>query len=282
VSDATGLERLLRRDRVITGGGLGVLLLLAWLYLLAGAGMGMSAWDMTTLALFPHKAGELMAGMAMPAAGEAGGMRASGWTAGGWALAVAMWWIMMAAMMAPSAAPTILLYARVHRHASPRQPGLAPTAPFAAGYLVAWLGFALAAAGLQWSAQRLGWVSPATMSSQSRWFSAAVLTATGLYQLTPLKQACLNHCRSPAAFLSRYWRPGLTGALGLGVRHGAYCVGCCWMLMALLFVGGVMNLAWIAVLAALVLVEKLTAGGRRLGMAAGALLVCWGVATVFV
>ena len=120
------------------------------------------------------------------------------------------------------------------------------------------------------------------MGSQSRWLSATILIAAGLYQLSPLKHACLAHCRAPASFLSRHWRPHASGAVRLGAMHGAFCVGCCWMLMALLFVGGVMNLVWIAALAFLVLIEKLLPPGQWIGRVAGAALILWGVATLLV
>ena len=274
------LERLLRRDRAITVTGLAALCALAWLYVVAGAGVGMSAWEMTTLSLFPHQA-------AMPA--DMPGMDMSGaaavhWTFSHWALVIAMWWIMMIAMMAPSAAPAILLYAQVHRHAVARAQArsLAPTGAFAAAYLLVWLGFSVAASTLQWSLERVGLISATMMGSQSRALSAAVLIAAGLYQLSPLKHACLSHCRAPASFLSRHWRPHATGALRLGVIHGAYCVGCCWILMGLLFVGGVMNLAWIAAIAALVLIEKALPAGGWIGRAAGVFLIVWGIATLLV
>jgi predicted metal-binding membrane protein len=293
---ASPLERLLRRDRVITIAGVVALSLLAWLYIVAGAGLGMNAWEMSRLALFPHQQtadvtsdmtsdmpGMDMPGMDMSAMAMATEPRV--WGGAIWALMIAMWWVMMVAMMSPSAAPTILLYARVHRHALAQgqiQDKLAPTGVFMAGYLLVWLGFAVAAAALHWLLEREAFVSPTMMSSQSRWLSAIVLIAAGLYQLSPLKNACLSHCRTPTAFLSRHWRPQALGALRLGALHGAFCVGCCWMLMALLFVGGVMNLVWVAALAILVLVEKLFPAGQWVGRAAGIALIAWGSATLLV
>jgi predicted metal-binding membrane protein len=286
-----GLERLLSRDRAITAAGLVVLCVLAWLYLLAGAGLGAGAWEMTTLSLFPHKAAALAAASSMPGMEGMPGMVMDGmamapatWNPGRWALTVAMWGIMMVAMMTPSAAPTVLLYARVHRHAQAQGAAarLAPAWAFAAGYLLVWLAFSVAAAALYWGLERSGLVASATMGSRSRWLSAAVLAAAGLYQLSPLQRLCLNHCRSPAAFLSRHWRPGPRGAVRLGVLHGAYCVGCCGMLMALLFVGGVMNLAWIAALTLLVVAEKLLPGGRWVARGAGAVMLAWAAATLLV
>jgi len=288
------LERLLRRDRLFTSAGLAVLCVLAWLYIIAGAGLGMSAWSMTKLTLFPHlqsqeMTGEMpgmdMSGMDMSDMDMSAMAQPPVWGPAIWALMIAMWWIMMIAMMSPSAAPTILLYARVHRHAVAQgrtQDRLAPTGVFLAGYLLVWLAFSVAAAALYWLLERNAFVAGATMGSQSRWLSAIVLIAAGVYQLSPLKNACLSHCRAPATFLSRHWRPGALGAVRAGALHGAFCVGCCWMLMALLFVGGVMNLAWIAALAVLVLVEKLFPVGQWVGRAAGVALIVWGMATLLV
>jgi predicted metal-binding membrane protein len=281
-----GLERLLRRDRAITASGLAVLCALAWAYVASGAGLGQSAWEMTTLSLFPHKAAAPMAGMDMPGMAMPDmAMRPVDWSLGRWLLTATMWWTMMVAMMAPSAAPTVLLYARVCRHASAQGrtgDGLAPTGAFLSGYLTVWLGFSLGAALLQWELQRTGLLSAATMGSQSRWLSAVVLAGVGLYQLSPLQRLCLNHCRSPAAFLSRHWRPGASGAVRLGMLHGAYCVGCCWMLMVLLFVGGVMNLAWIGALTLLVMAEKVFPGGPWIARACGVVMLVWGAATLVV
>jgi predicted metal-binding membrane protein len=264
------VERLLRRERAVTAAALGVLCALAWVYLLKGAGVG--APD--------AMAGTDMAGMDMTGGGVAANPPA--WTAGFWALGVAMWWTMMVAMMVPSAAPTILLFGQVRRGAVARgqSAGLAPMGVFAAGYLLVWFAFSLLALLAQWILQRNGLISPAGMESQNRWLSAGVLVGAGLYQLSPFQNLCLSHCRSPAAFLSRHWQAGPYGALRLGVLHGAYCVGCCWMLMALLFVGGVMNLAWIAALTLLVMAEKLLPGGRLTGRAGGVALLAWGVGTV--
>lgn len=285
MAEASTLEHLLRRDRLVTSAGLAVLCVLAWFYILTGAGLGMDAWEMARLTLFPH---QQAAGMAMEP-GSMGGMPAApggtAWTGGTWALTIAMWWIMMVAMMSPSAAPAVLLYARVYRHAL-AQGGdggrLAPTGAFGMGYALVWLAFSIAATALQHLLEAEAAISAATLGSRSAYLSAAVLVLAGVYQLSPLKHACLSHCRAPAAFLSRHWRPGAAGALRLGMLHGVYCVGCCWMLMALLFIGGVMNLAWIALLAALVLVEKLLPGGPWLGKATGVTLILWGIATLLV
>ena len=231
------------RGRGVTIFALATLSLLAWIYLFSNPEMGS------------------MAGMAsMPGMAEAPGFP----------IIAAMWATMMVAMMLPSAAPAILLYARVHRHSTEAPP---PTAAFLAGYLACWLGFALLAASLQ-----LAIASPVTMAVESRVGAAALLIVAGLYQLSPLKDACLNRCRSPAEFITRHYRPGSLGAARLGLLHGAYCVGCCWLLMALLFVGGVMNLVWVAALTLLVAAEKLLPGGAWIARIAGIAFIGWGAA----
>ena len=258
--EMTTTEALLRRDRAIVAAGLAGIAALAWYYVLSGAGTGMSVLAMTRIALSPGAfAGP---GMAM----------ARAWTGEYWIIMVLMWWAMMIAMMVPSAAPMVLLYARTTRHAQQAgtmAAGLVPTASFAGGYLIAWLGFSLLAATLQFGLEQAGLFSSMMMWSLDPWLSAGVLLAAGLYQLTPLKQVCLGQCRSPAAFLSRYWRPGRMGAVAMGIHHGAFCVGCCWALMALLFVGGIMNLLWIAGLAIFVLIEKVVPGGQWIARAGG-------------
>ena len=236
---STPAEGIARRARLVTLAGLAVLALLAWLYLLSGAGMQPMAG---------------MEGMATPP---------------GWPLVATMWAVMMVAMMLPSAAPAVLLYGTVHRRSSAGAP---PTFAFLAGYLACWTAFAMLAAALQ-----LAIASPMTMMVEGRAPAAWFLIAAGLYQLTPLKDACLGRCRSPAQFLSRHYRPGMAGAFRLGLLHGAFCVGCCWLLMALLFVGGVMNLLWVVALTLIVAAEKLVPHGPFLGRAAGAALVAWGL-----
>ena len=185
---------------------------------------------------------------------------------------VAMWVLMMAAMMLPSAAPAILLYAtvRARRGEGSR---IAQTWIFLAGYLAVWLLFSIAAAAAQ------SVLTGASMAVESRAAQGALLVAAGLYQLSPFKASCLRQCRSPAQFLSRHWRPGTSGAVLLGLRHGAYCLGCCWLLMALLFVGGVMNILWIAALTFLVAAEKWLPHGEWITRATALLFLGWGIAS---
>ncbi|MCT2559965.1 DUF2182 domain-containing protein [Tsuneonella sp. YG55] len=257
-------EGALRRHRLVAIVALSLLVLLAWAWLLAGAGMAAG----TTFSLVPGPLSRgTMDAMAMP---EAGGL-----------LVFSMWLVMMVAMMLPSAAPTVLLYARAAAHRAPPGAAPPPTAAFLLGYIVVWGAFSAVAAALQLALASSGALSMASMGSASRWLSGGVLVAAGLYQLTPLKRACLDHCRSPAEFLARHFRPGPLGALRLGLIHGAYCLGCCWALMLLLFVGGVMNLAWIALLTLLVAAEKLLPGGRTIAVAGGAAMLAWGGVILF-
>jgi predicted metal-binding membrane protein len=199
------------------------------------------------------------------------------WTPAYGVVVFAMWAVMMVAMMLPSAAPVTLLIAGVARRRGGARLGL-PTA-FVTGYLAMWFAFAAVATLLQWQLEAAGLLSE-TMALASMVAAGAVLVAAGIYQWTPLKQACLRHCRSPLEFLLFHWRDGAAGAFASGVRHGVFCLGCCWMLMALLFVGGVMNLAWIGGIALLVLIEKVLPWGGWMGRATGILMIAWGIATL--
>jgi predicted metal-binding membrane protein len=205
------------------------------------------------------------------------GMRAPGqWTPGYAALVFLMWWVMMAAMMLPSVSPTILLHSALLRRGS--EAGRVPvvSATFLAGYLAAWAGFSAVAVAAQWALEAAGLVSATMMTLIGTVPGALLLIAAGLYQFTPLKAACLRQCRSPAEFITRRKRLGASGAFVMGLEHGAYCLGCCWFLMAMLFVGGIMNLYWIVGLAAFVALEKLTPFGETASKVAGAALVVWG------
>ncbi len=244
---ATTLETLLRRERAVVAASLVGLAALAWAWFLVDA---------------RH--------MAM-----AGGMPADGAIAR-LALGFLMWTVMMVGMMLPSAAPAILLYARVVRRAAEGGTVLPPVGLFTAAYLLVWTGFALAATLLQLALEAAALVHGATVVATDR-LAGALLLAAGAWQWLPLKAACLEHCRSPLAFFAARLRPGALGALRTGAAHGLYCLGCCWALMLLLFVGGVMSPLWVAALAGLVLVEKLAPGGRLLARASGAACLLCGL-----
>ena len=259
-ADATFLESVLRRDRLVVIAALVAVIAIAWIWIVFGAGIGLGAAGTT------RNSG--MAGMMMAPAV---------WTAGYAGLMFAMWWVMMAAMMLPSAAPMVLLFARANRTEKARERPYVPTGVFAAGYLAAWGGFSALATGLQWELEQLGLLSP-MMTTTSYRLGGAILIAAGLWQLTPIKGMCLRHCRSPLSFIAQGWRPGRLGAFRMGLEHGAYCLGCCWFLMGLLFFGGVMNLVWIGGLAAFILLEKTIPMGHWLGRIAGIAIGAWGVA----
>jgi predicted metal-binding membrane protein len=198
------------------------------------------------------------------------------WTASEFGARLVMWAVMMVAMMVPTAAPMTLVYAAVARKAAGEDHPVAPTFVFVGGYLAMWGLFSIAATAAQRGFDQLALLSP-TMVSASPVFGGAVLIATGVYELTPYKHACLAHCRAPAHFISHHWRGGSAGAFRMGFELGAYCVGCCWILMALLFVGGVMNLLWIAAIAVFVLLEKTLPFAETGGGVVGAGLITVGL-----
>jgi predicted metal-binding membrane protein len=247
----------LRHDRAVVIGSLTLVVLLAWAYLVFAAGTGGHTMDMgggQTMAIRPE------------------------WTLG--YVVFLTWAVMMTAMMLPSAAPvTLLVSSLARKRAAAGSAARASTALFVFGYLVVWLAFAAVATVLQWALDAAGLLSD-TMAFGNVILAGAVLVAAGVYQWTPLKEACLRHCRSPLDFVLFHWRDGAVGAVSSGIGHGVFCLGCCWMLMALLFVGGMMSLAWIAGIALLVLAEKTLPFGRRISRATGAVLVVWGAATL--
>ncbi len=265
------LRVVLKRQRLAVLLSLVAVLALSWLYVLAGAGTGMPAASMSAL---PTAAGA----MAM--------MDPAVWSLGYAAVMLGMWWLMMVAMMLPSAAPVLLLFDALAR----RQPTAGtptagtPTAgtptrlslAFAAGYLTIWGGFSLLAVALQWALEAVALLSPA-MVLTSQALAALLLVAAGIWQFTPLKLACLRRCRAPVEFLAAHWRQGTPGAWRMGLAHGLHCLGCCWALMLLLFYGGVMNLYWIAGLALYVLAEKLAGDGSWLRRGAGLALAAAGL-----
>ncbi len=254
----TSIEALLRHDRYIVVAGLALVTSLAWVYTLAGVGMSAGTADMTLL-------GPVIGGEAM---------RHMPWSPTHAMLMFAMWWVMMIAMMTPSAAPMVLLFVAIKR--KQQQEGRMPTGIFLAGYLVMWALFSAVATLTQWSLEASGLLTP-LMASASRAVSGSILVAVGFYQLSALKAACLTHCQHPVRFLTQHWHPGVSGAFSMGLIHGAYCLGCCWFLMALLFFGGVMNVYWIVGISIYVALEKLLLHGLWLGRAIGIALVASGV-----
>jgi predicted metal-binding membrane protein len=248
---ANTLKGVLKRNRQVLFALVGVTAL-AWLFLIDMADMhDMSAVMAVAMEMAP-------------------------WDATGFALMFLMWAVMMAGMMLPGAAPMILLYATINRRKRATGGPYMPTVVFALGYIAVWTAFSLLATLLQAGLQHLALLSPMLVSTSSV-LGGTLLIAAGLYQWTPLKLACLDKCRSPLDFMVFRWRNGTLGTLRMGLEHGAYCLGCCWFLMGLLFVGGVMNLAWIAAITVFVLIEKLFSGGEWVARIGGGVMVAAGV-----
>ena len=252
------LEAVLRRDRFVITAALSAIALLAWGYM---------AYEARAM----YHTGVCCCV----------GMKMSGPDIGAWAASTLlplflMWTEMMVAMMIPSAAPMILVFATVQRKRREQERPFVPTGFFVLGYLAVWTGFSAVAAAAQWFLHCRALLSP-LMTSASPALGGALLITAGIFQWTPWKNACLTHCRSPLGFLMTDWREGERGAFAMGLKHGAYCAGCCWFLMALLFVAGVMNLWWIAAITILVLLEKVLPRGLWIGKFSGAVFVLWGL-----
>jgi len=243
-----------RRDRLIVLAGLVGLCLLAWAYLLY------MAWMMDQ----------------MPNAMVMAEPQLQSWSATELLLCFIMWAVMMVGMMIPSAAPMIMIFTQTHRKQVSLGQPYVPTSLFGLGYLAVWTAFSLLATAAQWGLNATDLLSPTMLKSTSPILGGTILIAAGIFQWTDLKQRCLKHCRSPLNFLLNEWRDGKMGALIMGLRHGLFCLGCCWALMALLFVTGVMNLLWVALIGIFVLVEKLVPFQRLVSGCAGAVLVSWG------
>lgn len=247
-----GAGAVLKRDRVVVIVGLVAVTAVAWAYTFYLARDMMS----TNIEM------------------SAPGMRI--WEAMDFVLTFVMWTVMQVAMMTPSATPMILFFAKFGRQRHERQNLLLTTWTFLLGYLIVWMGFSGVATLVQWVLHTTALLSP-MMVSTNPILGGILLISAGIFQFTPLKQACLAHCRSPWGFFMTEWREGTRGALIMGLRHGIFCVGCCWPLMALMFVAGVMNLLWAAILTAYVLVEKIVPAGQLVSRAAGLLAIGWGV-----
>ena len=188
-----------------------------------------------------------------------------------------MWVVMMVAMMVPTAAPMILLFATVNRRNREQERPYVPTGVFLSGYVLVWSGFAVLATAANWALHTNSLLSSMMGESTSAYLGGALLLAAGAFQWSRLKYVCLTHCRSPLGFLMSEWQDGSAGAMRMGLKHGGYCLGCCWVLMGLLFVLGVMNLLWIAALAAFVLVEKVAPSGHLVSRLTGLVLAAWGL-----
>ncbi len=254
----SALENALRKDRAVVIGAILIIAAIAWAYTvyLSETGMGMGDMQMGT-------------GMAMA------DMRS--WSGADIGLMYVMWAVMMIAMMVPSAAPMLLMFAAVNRKRREREAPYVPTGFFLGGYVIVWAVFSLGATAGNWGLHQASLLSSMMGASTSGYLGGALLLLAGAFQWSPLKYACLTQCRTPMGFLMTSWREGHRGALRMGLEHGSYCLGCCWALMLLLFVLGVMNLVWIAALAAFVLAEKVAPRPEWVSRITGLLMVGWGV-----
>ncbi len=262
---ASQLESVLKRDRGIVLSGIAIIAAMAWAY------MVYLAWTMRDMGMGGVAMG--MGDMAMSA-----DPMAMSWAGVDFALTYLMWAVMMIAMMVPTAAPMILVFAKINRARREREQPFVSTGVFLCGYVVVWFGFALLATLLQWGFHQATLMT-ATMGNVTPVLGGVLLLAAGVFQWTPLKYICLKHCRTPMGFIATEWRDGPRGALDMGVKHGAVCLGCCWFFMGLMFVAGVMNLLWMAGIAAYILVEKVVPPGRLgnwVSWAAGIGMVAWG------
>lgn len=253
-------EIVYKRDRAIVSAGLIGIIVLSWAYLFY------MAWDMMS-------AMEMGGGMAMSMEMARPDVRP--WGMVDFVFIFLMWTVMQVAMMTPSAAPMVLTYTRFGRKKGEQTTPLRTTAMFYLGYILVWTAFSAAATLAQWGLHTAALLSP-MMVNTSPIVGGVILIAAGIFQFTSLKQACLHHCRTPLGFMLTEWREGPGGALVMGLKHGGYCVVCCWLMMALLFVAGVMNLLWIAVIAAYVLIEKVVPKGELISRAIGLLVIGWG------
>jgi predicted metal-binding membrane protein len=258
--------KVLDRDRAVVLATVVVLAGLAWIYLWAEAGR-MEAMP----------AGGLMMG----SPGNPGMSAMQPWTVPSLLLTFLMWSVMMVGMMLPSAAPAILLYGSLARKNRGARSTVGSIGNFIAGYVVVWVMFSLAATFLQAAFQSGRLLTPA-MASASVWLSGILFISAGIYQWLPIKNACLKRCRTPLQFFMFRWRPGAAGAFRMGMEHGTFCVGCCWALMLLLFTAGVMNLLWVALIAAFVFMEKLVPAGALVGRLTGVGLVLFGGGVIVV
>jgi predicted metal-binding membrane protein len=256
VSPENALVRALSRDRLIIVSSLVGLTAFSWLYLIHDVVSGTR--DLPACCMRPD---------------------ARFWGVSDLTALFVMWSVIMFGLMTPTAAPMVLMFAAINRRRREQERPYVPTALFLLGYLVTWTAFSALATAAQYGLHRAAMISPA-MIATNRWLGAILLIAAGIFQFTPAKNRCLSHCRSPLDFIMTDWRDGRRGAFLMGLRHGAFCTGCCWLLMALLFVVGVMNLFWVAVITAFVLAEKALPKGQWLARVSGLFLVGWGLFTL--
>jgi predicted metal-binding membrane protein len=252
--NSSPIEYILKKDRLIIIVGLFIICVLSWLYIIY---LYRQMYPMNMDAMF----------FAMPMSAK--------WTATDFVLLFLMWFVMMVAMMMPSVAPLILIFAGINRQRRQVQNPFVPTGYLLSGYFSVWLIFSLLATVLQWLMQHLSLLNP-DMIITSKIVGGIILIAAGLFQFTTLKQRCLYNCQTPIKFIHKHWQEGRAGAFRMGVKNGLFCLGCCWILMILLFVSGIMNLLWIAIIAGFVFAEKIFSGTKLVSYISGVALIIYG------
>ncbi len=248
------LAYVLKKDRFIVLIALFVLCVLSWLYIIY---LYNQMYPMNMDALF----------FAMP--------MTPSWSWTDFVLLFLMWFVMMIAMMTPSVTPLVLIFTLINRKRQQRQNPFVPSGYLLCGYFLVWAAFSLFATLLQWLLQQVSLLNP-EMITTSKILGGSILILAGVFQFTPLKNTCLRHCRTPISFIHQYWKDGKIGALRMGIQNGIYCLGCCWILMILLFVSGIMNILWIAVISLFVLIEKVLSSVKAISLIAGITLIAYG------
>jgi predicted metal-binding membrane protein len=249
------LQHVLRRDRLTVLIALFILCVLSWLYIIY-------LYDQ----MYPMNMDALLFAMPMTA----------NWSWTDCLLLFLMWFVMMIAMMTPSIAPLVLIFALINRKRQRQQNPFVPTGYLLGGYFFVWAVFSLFATLLQWILQQFSLLNP-EMTTTSKIVGGTILVLAGIFQFTPLKDTCLRQCRSPISFIHQYWKDGKSGAFKMGMQNGIYCLGCCWILMLLLFVSGIMNILWIVLISLFVLIEKVLTSVKAIPVVAAITLIAYGV-----
>lgn len=252
---ANPLVSVLKKDRFIVLTALSLICILSWLYIIY---LYNQMYPMNMDALF----------FAMPMTAK--------WSWTDFVLLFLMWFVMMIAMMTPSVTPLVIIFTLINRKRRQQQNPYVPSGYLLGGYFLVWAVFSLFATLLQWLLQRVALLNP-EMVTTSKVLGGVILITAGTFQFTPLKNTCLHNCRSPMGFIHQYWKDGKNGALRMGIQNGIYCLGCCWILMILLFVSGIMNILWIAIITLFVLIEKVLPSVKVISFIAGFALIAYGI-----
>ena len=249
------LATVLKKDRLIVVVALLILCVLSWLYIIYLYNQ-----------MYPMNMDAILFAMPMT----------PNWSSTDFVLLFIMWFVMMIAMMTPSVTPLVLIFTLINRRRREQRNPIVPSAYLLSGYFLVWAAFSLIATLLQWLLQQLSLLNP-EMITTSKILGGVVLMLAGVFQFTPLKNTCLRYCRTPIGFIHQHWKDGKSGALQMGVQNGIYCLGCCWILMLLLFVSGIMNILWIAIISLFVLIEKIASSAKPISLIAGIALIAYGI-----